>query len=224
MRCRIAALVLNGLLLALSVTAASATTAAAAVPLPPDLSTTTAAAAFAGLPSLPAGQADLSIQGEVAGGRLTLTMALGRVFTRGVKIYSEPSHTLIVAGMTSDYASTPLGISLRAAAQTTFTSEFPNAAPRIQMRARPQGDYGVVVYAITASGDFLIAAGKVGSGNFGWSTTWHEANGIIDPTNCCSGGGCDPGCIDCTGPAFTCCLLPGCDCSITCGWVQCAIC
>jgi hypothetical protein len=211
------------LLLTLPVKTIAAMPTGPAVPLPPDLSTTTADTAFAGLPDLQPGQVDLRIQGEVTSGGLTFSMELGRVFTRGIKVYSEPSHTLIVAGMASDYASTPSGLAIKAAAQATFTTQFPNAAPRIQTRARPTGDYGVVVYAITASGDFLVAAGKVGSRSFGWNTTWHRTNGLMDPTHCCSGGGCDPGCIDCDGPYFTCCLLP-CDCSITCGWVQCGSC
>lgn len=194
-----------------------------ALPIPPDLSTTTPAAAFAGLPSLKPGEADLSIQGEVTKGGLTLSMVLGRVFTRGVKVYSEPSHTLIVAGMSPDYATTPVGRSLKTTAQATFTAEFPNVAPRIQTTNRPANDYGVIVYAITNSGDLKIAAGKVGSGNFGWTTIWHEVGGILDPTHCCSGGGCDPGCIDCPGPDVTCCLLP-CNCSIQCGWQQCGSC
>jgi hypothetical protein len=223
MRYKTGLVMLIGSTLAISL-AATPSVQRTSLPLPADLSTTTAAAAFAGAPALKAGEVDLSVEGVVTKDGLQLSMFLGRAFTRGVKIYSEPSHTLIAVGSTPEYAASAAGRSLASSAQANFAGSFPNATPRIHLPGRPTGDYGVMVYAITSSGDFLMAAANVGASSFHWSGTWHEVNGVMDPTWCChSNTGCDPGCIDCPDTYFTCCTIP-CDCSISCGWVMCGSC
>jgi len=198
------------------------------IAMTPNFPTTAASTAFAGASELPKGGHDLEITGDPTANGLMLSMNLGRLFRQGAKVYSEPSHTLIFAGMSPQLNASKEGEDLRSKAIIggggVVVTDFPNAAVRIEVPARPPDDYGIVVYAVTGSGDFLVAAGKVGGGRFGWKTTWAELNGVLDPTHCCSNA-CGEVCIDCSGPYFTCCLQCGCQCyNIECGWIWCINC
>lgn len=87
-------------------------------------------------------------------------------------------------------------------------------APRVGGLQRPTGDTRIVVIAGRAEGEFVLADAHVGSAGFSFSVNWREGRF----THCCENPPCSYRCVDCSGPAFTCCGPP---CEISCGHVNC---
>jgi hypothetical protein len=119
-----------------------------------------------GLRALRQGEADAAVVGRrTPDGTLILTMEMGRLFTRGVKVYSEPSHTLVLAGMTREQASTAAGLELKRRS-LSFTGTFPDTIHRFELPVIVPSDDVLLVYCIRETGDYLVAAGRVTAGEF----------------------------------------------------------
>jgi len=124
-----------------------------------------------GVRPLRPGEADVSIVGRRTSARtFILTMQLGRLFTRGVKIYSEPSHTLLLVGMTREASETAAGRALKRVS-VSFTGAFPDSVHLAELPAAPPGDDALLIYCIREAGDYLVAAGHSRDGDFDFQET-----------------------------------------------------
>lgn len=177
-----------------------------------------------------------AVRGEItAEGGLALYVETGPPITNGLRLYSEPSHTLLLVLLDSGYASGPLGKEWlggldkeRAASEpAVLMTSLPGARPRVDLRGRPSTDRRIAVWAngVWPDGstqDLLVADAEVGVGGFSFRT---ELGAELEPgskvgggyRHCCEGTGCSMMCVTCSGPQFTCCILDTC-CDIFCGW------
>ena len=181
----------------------------------------------------------ISVKGEVIGnGRgLRLLIQPGNLASRAVRVYSQPSNTLLALLATNDFLASVEGtrwhheVVLEGESTATVTgSDLTNAEAQLEVGPRPSGDTGIQVwmYARWPSGaveDRLIADGVVGSGDFAFSGSFPPEAPVDDPTWCCSTQACPTQmCIDCTGVGFTCSgNCPG-DCYMLCGRHPCDPC
>jgi hypothetical protein len=123
-------------------------------------------AAPKGVRPLRAGESDATVSGHrTSADTLVLTMQLGRLFTKGVKVYSEPSHTLLVVGMSREYSESAAGGELRRRS-VTFVRGFPDVDARVELPAISAFDSAVLVYSIREGGDLLVAAAGLRDGRF----------------------------------------------------------
>jgi hypothetical protein len=168
----------------------------------------------------------IAIKGTVQENGLQIELQPGPVATKAIRVFSEPSHTLLVTVVDYDYNESAAGKAwlkqnaLKGSLRSV--TDLPSGTAKVLVPKRPADDVRIAVW-INGSwpegeeGDRLVSDGMVGGANFGF-TTRVEATG--DPQHCCSIDNCNPPCIDCSGPQFTCCSTPGC-CFLECGWVQC---
>lgn len=184
------------------------------------------------------------IVGHVQGSSLQIAITTGPIVTKAMRVYSEPSHTLLVYLLDSEFSRTGEAKSWITSCigpkpnAPSLTTDLPNASPAIQVGARPSEDDRIAIWINglwphVGERDVLIADGKVGNGDFHFTTSIPKelVAGATpdDPTNCCTGT-CGTGCIDCPGPRFTCCLIPSCACHgydndhMFCGFIQCDLC
>lgn len=120
----------------------------------------------AGLRALRSGETDVSVTGHhTSSNTLLLTLALGPLFTKGVKVYSEPSHTLLIVGMTGELGETAAGHELKRQS-LSFTGTFPDTVRQFELPPAPSYDSAILVYLIGEKGDYLVGAGSVHSGEF----------------------------------------------------------
>lgn len=163
----------------------------------------------------------IAIEGSVQRGYLTLNAQLGKVIKHAVRVYSEPSHTLLVGIADTGFAASEAGKSWKSYFKVSnlITGPLVDTQPSVTVQARPPSDDRIAIWAagfdVAPDEEFLIADGTVGNGAFKFAT-YIDPQEPADPTHCCSGGGCTEMCEDCTGPAFTCCLNTPC-CAIACG-------
>lgn len=136
-------------------------------------------------------------------------------FDLGAKVYSEPSHTLMLAVLSHEFEKSERAkatlVELAGSRGVAVTTDPRETAPRVHVPARPASDERVSVWAIAEGTEVLIADTKVSADRFVFSSTL--AGGIW--THCCSSPGtCGPSCTDCS---------TGCNlCSNPeCGWVKC---
>jgi hypothetical protein len=170
----------------------------------------------------------VSHDGVASHDALQLSVISGSVVTRGLRIYSEPSHTLLLVEVDAEFVKTAAGKAWleeiqSSKAQAVVTDSLPGARPRVSMRARPKTDNAVSVYVYGSWPDGvvderLISYGTVGNADFHFTTSIDAAD-TSDPTHCCSGGSCSQMCVDCSGAFFSCCLDPYC-CTIKCGFAE----
>lgn len=174
------------------------------------------------------------LQGTLGkGGSLRLAVETGSVASRSLMVFSEPSHTLLLLVVDTEFARTEAGRDwldvLKSKSQpiVTVTTTLPNAEPLVETKGRPLSDDRIAVWVLGQDGagkhtEMLVADAQVGNREFGFST-------FIDPgtgariTHCCEGAVCGKNCVECTGPRFTCCInAPPMDCCwIGCNWVSC---
>ena len=178
-------------------------------------------AAAAGKPTVKG----IELEGVVSGNNLTLAITPGPIATRGIRIYSEPSHTLLAVVVDSKFSNTTAGEKWKSEYQTSsarafITTDLPDGRPSVTVARRPETDNAIAVhvYGLWPGGfseDRLLSYGYVGSKDFHFMSS-ADAAGDSDPTHCCSGGNCSQMCVDCQGAFFWCCIT-NCECSIGCG-------
>ncbi len=165
----------------------------------------------------------VDLRGDVGpGGQLKLFIQPGPAATASLRIFSEPSHTLLAVVMDPGFASQPRGKALLEEQEgaAVVVTDLPQGQPALQVAGRPAGEDRIAVYVTGASGEEQLAAdARVGGGAFHFSTAivkggTKAGGGFV---HCCQGGPCTQMCIDCRSPAFTCCLTDTC-CDIFCGW------
>ena len=120
----------------------------------------------------------IQLKGEVAGNNLVLYVTPGTVATKGIRIYSEPSHTLLLKVVDMHYSATTAGRDWLAAnpSQATVTSELPAGQAKVQVPARPSNDNRVAVwingnYPDGTEADRLVSDGKIGTGSFAFTSS-----------------------------------------------------
>lgn len=172
-----------------------------------------------------------SIAGDVSadGNLLTLSIKPGEVATHAIRVFSEPSHTLLVAVIDRDFG-------LKADAWRSswikvdrplalVTTDLFDGQPRVHVTGRPKSDDRIAVYVYGSwpdgsVGETLVSDARVGQESFSFSTSivqGEEKGGFDTYWHCCQGGSCGEMCTTCNDKAFECCLLEGC-CWIECGW------
>jgi hypothetical protein len=167
----------------------------------------------------------IEVLGVPDGDQLTLTLTPGPAATKAIRVYSEPSHTLLAIVIDDRFATTREGkawLDLYAAEKPAalITTQLPDGIAKVSVPARPPKDERVAIYVHGRWPDGtekerLIADGTVGQGRFAFTT--HALPGE-DPQHCCNNANCVNNCTDCTGPRFTCCQMVNC-CWIKCGTV-----
>lgn len=160
----------------------------------------------------------------------------GQIAINALRVYSEPSHTLLTVILDRDFSESDAGTTWQ---RNVLGEGLPGSMLLTQRAsepvtlftvARPRSDQRVVVWLNGVlpdgtDGDRIVADGQVGPGDFSFSMYWETpvasdgggplAPGVGHP--CCSNGPCGQHCTDCEGPAFTCCLLGWPDCC----WIAC---
>lgn len=164
----------------------------------------------------------------VAGGQQRLRVTLGDCpEVVAVRVFSEPSHSLLAAAIDGRFAATLAGKEWLASVESgspgapLLTTQLPGADFVVQAHGRPAEDSRISVWMLgtwgnEGQGERLVADALVGAGPFHFSAARGEGEAI---EHCCSGFPCPRMCVTCKGPAFTCCLSPCCE--ISCGHVNC---
>lgn len=151
-----------------------------------------------------------------ADGSLELTLYATAPATAYLKVLSQPSGTPLV--LLLDHSARAMGQEERQAwtkaGGAVLETTLEETAPRVGGLKRPAADTGIVVIAGRATGELVLADAHVGSGSFSFSVNWRDGRF----THCCENPPCGYRCVDCSGPAFTCCGPP---CEISCGHVNC---
>jgi hypothetical protein len=181
------------------------------------------------------------VQGARApGGLYQLQIEPGFAASKAIRVYSEPSHTLLAVMASNEFLTSDEGRAWLAsnvpAAQlaTAASSRLVHSQITVLASPRPPGDTGVALWVNGAwpdgtTADQLVADATVGTNAFGFSVYTvsdpKAASGGVRPylfSHCCSSPGCiEEQCVACTTPRFTCCLVgePGC-CWAVCGHSQ----
>jgi hypothetical protein len=181
------------------------------------------------------------VQGARApGGPYQLQIEPGFAASKAIRVYSEPSHMLLAVMASTEFLTSAEGRAWLAsnvpAAQlaTAASSKLVQSQITVLASPRPPGDTGVAVWVNGVwpdgtTADQLVADATVGANAFGFSiytvSDAKAASGGVHAylfSHCCSSPGCnEPQCVQCTTPAFTCCMLgePGC-CWAVCGHSQ----
>jgi hypothetical protein len=91
------------------------------------------------------------LRGIPSGGRLQLTLTPGPPATKAVRVYSEPSHTLLLLVVDPDFRKSREGKAwleknAKAAPKATVTTELPSGRPSVEVPPLPAGDEKVAVW------------------------------------------------------------------------------
>lgn len=173
----------------------------------------------------------VSVRGTADAATLVLQLQAGPVATRGVRVYSEPSHTLLLMAIDAAFYAEEAGKAWVAEnrnvenAAALIAPQLPGSIASVIVPARPITDTRVAVWVFGTwpsgkTADQLKADGLVGAGSFSFASSIPpNVTDPDDPVHCCEGNGCSQMCVECSGPRFSCCLNtpPGC-CDIGCGW------
>lgn len=168
------------------------------------------------------------LEGREGLSSLTVSAVIGEAVQHGIRVYSEPSHTLLLFAVSEEFADSPRGKAALSAARSTeahgiVTTAVPGGAPRVEVGARPEGDDRIAVWVIQEAAEILVADGKVGAGSFSFQTIATVSDGDVHNLigqkirHCCNGSCGNEQCKTCQGPYFTCCYCN----NIGCGWYDC---
>lgn len=118
----------------------------------------------------------LSVKGYASAGAFTVEIVPGTAATEAIRVYSEPSHTLLAVVEDADFAATAAGQAWHARVfadmpRSGSKTSLPEGRPRIQLEARPAADDRIVVwvYGSWPDGkveDRLVGDHQVGKGAF----------------------------------------------------------
>ncbi len=129
----------------------------------------------------------VSVKGSTSNGQMKLELAFGHCVTRGVRIYSEPSHTLLALIADRTFRKTTEGEAwLRSHQDATppgavIISDLPAAQPNVVIGSkRPPSDDRIAVwingnFPLIGEVDRLVADGRVGAGDFAFRTSLESA-------------------------------------------------
>jgi hypothetical protein len=173
-------------------------------------------------PSIESKQISLfSISGKRVGNGATLiSVGIGAVLPPGVKVYSEPSHTLLLGVVTSDFLTTAAGRKLQSEIEAASAgvlirqSNSESGEARVSAPARPEEDDSISILEIAGEQEKLLVEAKLGGADFEFSGSLVSSEGdksVMVPLWCCQAGGCDPPPNCCEGSHITCCGPPGCE-------------
>jgi len=180
----------------------------------------------------------IHISGAPSGAKaLTVTLEVGSFASQAVRVYSEPSHTLLLLAIDNGFESSREGVAWQNAVQEVAAAKLsvhlPGSQPRVTIPARPPKDDRIAVWvygswSVEEAEDRLLADALVGEGAFDFTTylARNEEGALRATEHCCSSGGCGSMCRSCTGPKFSCCLLgpPESCCWVKCGWLPSCTC
>lgn len=182
------------------------------------------------------------VKGQTANGILTLEISPGPAATRAIRIYSEPSHTLLAIMEDSKFAADEEGRQWRSQAiaeqqaRSGVLTDLPAGHARLFLDSRPVTDDRIAVWVYgewpgAPAEDRLAGDAVVGVGDFEFSiavpllTPGNPFGPNKEWTHCCYSPYCWGGqtCRTCNTPYFTCCTLGIC-CAIDCYWVPSCTC
>lgn len=109
----------------------------------------------------------LSVKGYASAGAFTLELVPGTSATEAIRIYSEPSHTLLTVVEDADFAATEAGRQWHARVfaempRSGSKTSLPEGRPRIQMEARPAADDRIVAWVYGSWPDGKVEDRMVG--------------------------------------------------------------
>lgn len=122
----------------------------------------------------------IRVKGYGSNGALTLELLPGPAATRAIRVYSEPSHTLLAIVEDKDFAASSQGqkwrneVSAKQAPRAGSVTDLPEGRPRLVLESRPASDDRIATWVFgdwpdgTAE-DRLVGDGKVGNGDFEFS-------------------------------------------------------
>jgi len=138
----------------------------------------------------------IDLKGEVInnGAGLRLQVIPGPIATKAIRIYSQPSNTLMLLILQEAFAATEAGQQwvrqgLDVTPQATVTTpDLATAEMQVEVSSRPSGDNRVQVrifgnWPDGLEQDRLISDGLVGAGNFGFRTSLPPGAPLEDPTH-----------------------------------------
>lgn len=122
----------------------------------------------------------IGVSGTTTAGQLRLALEVGPASIRTIRIYSEPSHTFLVALVDQNFRSSPQGEAWHSAYMRTLPlssalgAPLAGAKPFFVVKARPAGDDRIDIWV---NGDFpdgvngerLVGSGYVGLKDFGFA-------------------------------------------------------
>lgn len=122
----------------------------------------------------------IRVKGYGGNGALTLELSPGPAATRAIRVYSEPSHTLLAIVEDKDFAASPQGqkwrkeVSAQQAPRAGSVTDLPEGRPRLVLDSRPTTDDRIATWVFGdwpdgSAEDRLVGDGKVGNGDFEFS-------------------------------------------------------
>ena len=192
----------------------------------------------AALIGLPVAAAEPSAESLIVGvkgvqkGRGIQLQVQGGFATRGIRIYSEPSNTLLAVFIDSAFQKTADGQNWLSAALSesenrddslVVSGELPGLLSNLSPSPRPAGDDEIIVWVNGSwpdgsEEDRLVAQNRSVGNNFGFSVNAVDNPSVAGGVQvCCSGVTCGGVCRTCPTTTFTCC----CGCGIICASVDC---
>lgn len=141
-----------------------------------------------------------------------------------VLVYAEPSHVLLLQHSFRDAEAGASSRALHALAQGASNGSAFSYDLLLSYDPAILRDSGVSVTLISKGREWLIAAGRVNSTEFNFTTHFDvvsnsegSVEAITGVEHCCGGGGtCGRMCVTCSGAYFTCDRI---NCTIECGWL-----
>jgi hypothetical protein len=117
------------------------------------------------------------VKGYGSNGALTLEVSPGPAATRAIRVYSEPSHTLLAIVEDKDFAASPEGQKWRSEVsgeRVRAVTDLPEGKPRLVLESRPASDDRIATWVFGdwpdgSKEDRLVGEGKVGNGDFEFS-------------------------------------------------------
>jgi hypothetical protein len=120
------------------------------------------------------------LEGKITdAGFLEIRGDFGTAVTHGVRIYSEPSHTLLILGIDSRYAASSAGrawLQSQGRAEAAFDSLLSEARPLMTIRRPPAGDDRLAVWVHTGGeNETLVSDVKLST----WDAFSFESRGSL---------------------------------------------
>jgi hypothetical protein len=120
------------------------------------------------------------VKGYGSNGALTLEVSAGPAATRAIRVYSEPSHTLLVFVQDTEFAASSEGqkwrseVSAEQAPRAGSVTNLPEGRPRFVIEGRPATDDRIATWVFGdwpdgSAEDRLVGDGRVGNGDFEFS-------------------------------------------------------
>ena len=173
-----------------------------------------------------------SVSGDLVDGKLKLVVTPGILATKGVRIYSEPSHTPLAVVVREDFRASDEGrawMARNAAEGKPGFGSYDKSGVSFEFLRpmRPETDDRISVWLngswpdTNEQREMIVADAKVKRESFGIKVGYRpDSGGFTTMTmRCCTDSYCGTMCIECEGPRMTCCTGQfDCCCYVACGW------